>query len=53
MKDLLEEFKENICKNCLQEECPKGITFIEYNDMDQVTCFDYIKKNVESYKKPE
>lgn len=54
MKELLDEYVEKFCKTCKREECPKGIVFVEYNDMKQAMCVDYENDNTSvGYKKLE
>ena len=42
MKDIFEEYAEQICKVCKAEECTKGICKL-VSDYLEVKCVDYIR----------
>lgn len=50
---MMEEFKKYICSNC-KGQCNKGIVVVESDEIKEIKCWDYKKKNeVEGYKKLE
>lgn len=41
----LEKFKTEICDNCINEKCDKGIYIFDYKGTTRIKCCEYINKN--------
>ena len=56
-KDLFKKYEEEICKNCIAENCEKRIVVcVEKKEGEKQTvcarCVDYKSKDENEYKKP-
>ena len=49
MNEIIQQFANNICTNCVSKHCEKGIVIV----IDRsVRCVDYEKGEVKGYEKP-
>lgn len=44
----IQTFIKELCSNCKNKECSRGIYVTKYNDMIVTKCCDYIRKDTDS-----